>query len=322
MTYALPVDDARYLALRGWAGLKHDLHAGVADRGADRATTTLLTLATQAELDVLPERLLGSVGLELDGEVPGAAPTEPSPEPAMGWGPVGSVAYTPLRALSLTASVAARTRFPTLRERFSTVFGAREANPLLRPERAVNLSLDVAWRPLPELRVTAGVFDSELSDLITSVVVGPQLEQMQNAGRSRFDGVEAEVDWSFAPWVAASVGWMVLYARTGPSLAEKLAYRPDNKGLATLTVTPLEGLSLTAVLRHVGGQEFQNPDTGLWGHLGAYQLFDARLEYAPVPALRAWVRMTNLADTHVEGRYSFPEAGRQSFVGLGSSTGP
>jgi iron complex outermembrane receptor protein len=322
-TYTTPVGTARSLVLRTWTGLKHDMHAGQADRGADslRATTTLVTTALQGEIDVVPRFLLGSAGVQLDGELPDAPASGPKPRPTLGWGPTGSLTCTPAPAWTITAGVAVRTRFPTLRERFSTVFGTRDPNPLLRPERAVNLSLDVAYKPLRSLRIAASVFDSELSDLITSVYVGPGTDQMQNAARARFVGGEAEVGFTLAPWVDVLAGFMILHAKALDAADDRLAYRPDNKGLVMITVTPLPGVALTGVMRAVGGQDFQNPDTGRWGHLGAHQLFDARLEWAFLPCLRAWVRMTNLTDVNVEGRYSFPEAGRQVFVGLGSSTG-
>lgn len=324
-TYTWPVgaaQDDRRLVLRTWSGLKHDTHAGQADRGADtlRAATTLLTTAIQAEVDAVPRHLLASVGAQLDGELPGAPPTGPTPRPALGWGPMGALTFTPVPAVSVAASVASRTRFPTLRERFSTVFGTRDPNPLLRPERAVNLSLDVVYKPLPGLRIAASVFDAELSDLISAVYLAPGVDQMANAQRARFLGGEAEVGFTLSRWVDVLAGWMVLRARALGVPDDRLAYRPDNKGLVMITVTPLPTVALTFVMRHVGGQDFQNPDTGRWGHLGAYQLFDARVEWAFLPNLRAWVRMSNLTDATVEGRYSFPEAGRQVFVGLGSST--
>jgi iron complex outermembrane recepter protein len=322
--YTLLLGEARSLVLRTWSGLKRDHHAGQADRGADtlRASTNLLTTSAQAEAVVVPRWLRATAGIQLDGEIPDSASSGPSPRPATGWGPQGALTFTPGRAWSFTATVAARTRFPTLRERFSTVFGARAPNPLLRPEHAVNLSFDAVWRPLRTLRVAASVFDAELTDLITSVIIAPQTDQMQNASRARLLGGEAEIQWTFAPWVDVMAGWMILHARSGDALDQQVAYRPDNKGLVMITVTPITGLSVTGVMRHVGGQDFQNPDTGLWGHLGPYQLFDARVEWAFLPALRAWVRATNLADANVEARYSFPEPGRQVFVGLGSSVGP
>lgn len=334
----VPVGRERALILRTWTGLRHDAHSGQADRGADtlRAATSIVTVSAQGEIDVVPRWLKATAGAQLDGELPGAASIGPSPRPALGSGPQGALTFTPGRAFSFTASLAQRTRFPTLRERFSTVFGARAPNPDLRPERAINLSLDGVFRPSPSLRFAASFFEAELTDLIQSVIIAPGTDQMANVARARLLGGEAEVRWTLATWVDLLAGFTLLHARRLDGPEPRLAYRPDHKGLVMLTVSPLPGLSITGVMRHVGGQDFQNPDTGRWGHLGAYQLFDARLEYAFVPGarwtaplprdgrgdvLRAFIRAQNLADASVESRYSFPEPGRQVFVGLGTSVG-
>ena len=329
-----PIGASRTLELRTWLGLKHDRHVGQGDRDEPltAVSTTLLTAASQAELDLVPRWLRVSAALQLDGEAPGASPSGPTPPVATGWGPMASVAFTPISHLSVVASVASRTRFPTLRERFSTVFGTREPNALLRPERAINLSLDVSVRPTPGLHASVGVFDSELTDLIQTVMVRPQTEQLQNVGVARYLGAEAEAQWTLDPWIDVVVGWMLLSAKGGAAYDAELVGRPDNRGTALLTVRPfghlrlgaLRGLSATGALRHVGEQAFQHPDTGAWGRLGSYQLFDARLDWAlpiaPEPPT-LFVRMTNVADSHVEGRFAFPEAGRQVFVGIASKVG-
>jgi iron complex outermembrane receptor protein len=236
-------------------------------------------------------------------------------------GPLATLSVLPSSSWSVTLSAAGRTRFPTLKERFSTTFGTREPNPLLGPERAWNFALDVAYKPSRSLRVATGLFDSELSDLISIVVVRPGTEQMQNVDRARFIGVESEIRWAPLKWLDLSAGWMFLRARSGADLEQPVAYRPEHKGILSATVLPWPGIAITGLVRHVGPQDFQVPDTGVWGRLGAYQLLDARAEWAFHSSLRAWVRATNLTDANVEPRYSFPEAGRQLFFGLASQVG-
>ncbi len=322
-SWTTPLGAAREIVLRSWSGVRRDLHASQASTVDPwlHAATTLLTTSAEAEVTVLPRWLRASVGAELSGELPGAPETGPSPEASAGVGPMSAITFTPAAWIDVTASAASRTRFPTLRERFSTVFGARAPNPGLSPERAVNLAIDVAARPARWLRVAVGFFDSELRDVITTVFVAPGTDQLQNAARARFVGGEAELRLTPTPWIDVSAGWMVISARTGDGLADPLQYKPSDKGLVTLTVGPFAGVSATGVMRSVGGQDFQNPDTGRWGHLGGYRMFDARVDWAFLPGLSAWVRGTNLADANVEGQYAFPEPGRQLFVGLAAKAG-
>lgn len=312
----------RALSVRTWTGVKHDTHASVADVGAEavRVSTTLLTTSALAELDALPRWVRVSVGAQLDAELPGAT-SGPSPDRAAGLGPIATIAVTPTKTLTVSASAAERTRFPTLRERFSAVFGAREPNPGLRPERAWNLSLDVAYQPVDSMRFAAGLFDSELRDLVTSVIVAPQTDRLQNVGEARYYGAEAEISLRPWPWLELLAAGMALHARAGDGLDQPLAYRPARRGLGVLTLTPIPSLAITFVARHTGEQRFQNPDTGLFGRLGGYQLYDARVDWAFHPSLRAFVRATNLTDANVEAHYSFPEPGRQLFVGVASRVG-
>lgn len=322
-TYQAPVGASRYLRVRTWSGLKHDIHASVADRGAPtvRVSTNILTASAQGELDVVPSWLRASMGLQIDGEIPDAPPSGPTPKIATGFGPMATLSFVPSSSWTVSASAASRTRFPTLRERFSTVFGGREPNPLLRPERAWNFALDAVYKVKRNLRVACGLFDSELRDLIVAVLVDPQTDQMQNASRGRFYGAEAEIGWSPKEWLDLSAGFMLLHARTGEALDAPVAYRPSQKGLVMATVIPWPTLSITGILRHTGPQDFQNPDTLLWGELGSFRAVDARVDWAFHPLLRAWIRATNLTDANVESRYSFPEPGREIFVGVGSRIG-
>ncbi len=100
-----------------------------------------------------------------------------------------------------------------------------------------------------------------------------------------------------------------------------IPYRPGQKATIALTLFPLHELALTVVGRYVGSQSFQNPDTSRWGKLGDYEMVDARLDVMAMTGVRCWIRGTNLMDANVQGQFSFPEPGRQVFLGV-SSTWP
>ncbi|MCL2778541.1 MAG: TonB-dependent receptor [Polyangiaceae bacterium] len=319
----IPLGGERHLDVRTWTGLKHDSHESKGSPGQDttKVSTNIVTTSAQADLDVVPELLRVASGVQVDAELPDTPPSGPKPNAAAAAGPLASVSVMPARDFSVTLSAASRTRFPTLRERFSTVFDANEPNNLLAPEHAWNFSLDAVTRPARAMRIAAGVFDSELRDLITSVVIAPQTNQFQNIGHARFVGAEMELTWSPAKWLEVLAGALIMRARSGDAFDQPVAYRPKSKGLVAVTVMPWSTVSLTGILRHVGEQDFQNPDTAVWGRLGAYQLFDARAEWRFHPMMRVWIRAINLTDANVESRYSFPEPGRTIFVGFSTQVG-
>lgn len=315
--------------LRGWAGFKRDMHASFDNTNPEKVhvATNLITLAATGEVEPLPRRLRATAGVQSDSELPDRAPAPPadssgvipprvSPDASTAVAPMSGLTWFASDAFTLSLNATSRTRFPTLKERFSTSFGTRDPNPKLRPERAVNLGIDAAVRATKMLRIAVGLFDSEVRDLVTTVIVAPQTEQLQNIGRARFLGVEGQIEWAPTRWLEVLAGGLAMRAKSGENLGDAIASTPGTKGLGMLTVRPLAKLSFSAIGRAIGPQQYQNPNTGVWERLDGYGLLDARAEYRVLPQLRVWLRATNLFDANVEARYSFPEAGRQAFIGL------
>ncbi len=307
-------------ALRSWWGLRRDTHAGQADRNADalHASTVMGTGALQAEARMHPT-LLTSLGVQGDAEFPGEAPSGPRPERATALGPMGSPAYspTPNGPLVFTLSTARRTRFPTLRERFSSAFATRNPNPSLRPESAWHLSLDTALHLGAHGRIAAGLFGSWLRDLVTEQYVAPGVTQLQNVGRARYLGAELQASLHPLPVLELGGGLVWLDARrTDATLAtDHLAYRPALKALASATVRPVAKLAITAIGRAIGAQHYQSTRGGDWESLAPYYLLDGRIDYAAHCNLNLYLRGTNLTGAVAYAREGFPEPGRELFLG-------
>jgi iron complex outermembrane receptor protein len=319
------LDSSRYEPkIRTWTGFKRDHHVSYDNTNPEHVTvaTNLATVSASGEIDVVPRRLRANAGGQFDAELPDKAPSGPSPNSAAAAGPLGGITWFASDRINVTASAALRTRFPTLRERFSTVFGTRDPNPGLAPEHALNLGLDVGYRPVRELQVQAGLFDSEVRDLITTVIVAPQTEQQQNVGKARFLGAELAARFTPMPWLDLLAGGLVLRAKSGDDLDQAVEARPRQKGLAVVTVRPIPPVAVSLLGRWIGEQDYRNPNTNRWETLDGYGLIDGRVEWKILPELRSYLRMTNLLDANVEGRFSFPEAGRQVFVGVVGETPP
>lgn len=318
LAYRLACRAGSCVTARGWVGAKKDWHGAQASAGAPwvNVDTTILTASGQID-GPLAHRVQGLAGTQVDGEIPGRSPVSAKPQPALGLGPMGALTWQPAWPVEVSVSAAHRTRFPTLKERFSSAFGNLEPNPSLAPERATNLSLDGSYRPGQAVRIDGSAFDSELRDLVIQVPLGAQVMQWQNAGRARFYGAELSVRARPAPWLEAWGGWAALRARRLDQAppANAVAYRPDQKATVALTFLPLPVVSVTLVGRYIGSQHFQNKDTSQWGTLGGYHLVDARVDIEPTRGLSTWVRATNLLDANVQSQYSFPEPGRQVFAG-------
>jgi iron complex outermembrane receptor protein len=301
-------------ALRLWASVQHDRHEKDLEDGTMPVSydRTIVTAAPEVEASFLGKWLSVTAALQVDVE----SPSEEG-EPAVGLGPLLSFRCDPSEDLLLQATVARRTRFPTLRERFSSPGGFREPNPDLRPEVAWNLGLEVSWRAAAWLVMHVAVFDAEVEDLIEQVYLGSGKDKLENIAAARLLGGELALKLSPRRWLDLSAGYSVLHARRTDGLRDTdlLPYKPAHKASLKLRVAPWRSIELTSSVAVIGPQDFEHPETGAWGRLGPYCRWNARLSVMPVRWATIWVSAKNILDANYQTKYGYPDPGRQLFVG-------
>lgn len=289
---------------------QYDHHGQKASGGAKPEGThsrSLLTVTGEAE-SFFPSGFSLLLGCELDAEVPGSGQS-PS---RLAFGPLVSLGWAiPQASIRLTG--AKRSRFPTLKERYSESFGLRVPNPQLGPESAWHMGLDSAWSPAKWISLEAGFFDAEVFDLIELVALGQGKDQFQNIGRARMLGADITTRLEPHPAISIKAGWAWLYARR--SDGSRLAYRPSHKALAELVLWPLRWLEISTTARLVGPQSFEDPQTRQWRTLGAFVAWDARADFRLHPTTTVWLRVTNVLDAFWQSEYGFPDPGRQVWIG-------
>ena len=306
------------VALRAWSSVQHDRHKKKADRDAGEREyeRTLFTVAPEAEL--LPVKEWSFLtAFQFDLEVPKDPPGGRA-DNQYGWGPLAKVAFSPDENFSVSAAVARRTRFPTLKERFSGTLKGNVPNPGLKPESAWHASLEFTYRPFREFRLAAAGFDAEVDDIISPVDIGGGKEQIRNIGRARLAGAEAELSLEPYHWLFFSAGYAFLHARLKDKKPpfDRFEYSPAHKARANLAVKPLEWFEITNSVRMVGPQDFIRPETMRMGRLGAYAVWDGRIDVRQGREFSAWMRITNILDSLHQTEYGFPDPGREIWVGI------
>ncbi len=299
------------LAWRFWVGAQLERHTSRATNGSpDDVSRLIITAAPEVEWRATPFLNL-LAGLQLDAEVPLALP---GARPGVGLGPMVSAVLTPHQTLTVTVTAARRTRFPTLRERFSEAMGFRLPNAALRPESAWHFGVNGAWRPVEGLQLELSGWDAEVVDLIEAVRVEGGLDQLQNVSQARMLGGELAAGWK-ARYGRARLGYVLQSTRRLSEPAGWLEYRPMHQAVVDAAVTPWPWLELWAGLRVMSERHFTHPYTRVLTTLPAAAVFDARLE-GGTAQVRGWVRVTNLFDADYSTEYGFPMPGRQVLVGL------
>ncbi|MGH7946991.1 MAG: TonB-dependent receptor plug domain-containing protein, partial [Opitutaceae bacterium] len=167
-----------------------------------------------------------------------------------------AVFYTPVAGSAWHATIARKTRFPTLKDRYSYRMGQALPNPDLRPERALHYEVgyngSLAWG----LRLRAAAFLSDLREAIIQVddvartAAGVPLFQLRNFGRVENRGVEIGLDQSPLQWLRWSASYTRLQRDNETNSAIRLTDTPGHRVLAALDLRPKSWLSVSSTFEH------------------------------------------------------------------------
>ncbi|MDG9922972.1 MULTISPECIES: TonB-dependent receptor [unclassified Pseudomonas] len=209
----------------------------------------------------------------------------------------------------LYATVARKTRLPTLKDRYSQRLGSYVENPDLQPERALNYELGyrgTAWR---QLEIEAALFYSDISDKIQSVanVVGTAA-QMQNVGKVRSQGLELGLASPVSRWLELG-GNYTLTDLDNRSDSRKLTDVPRHKLIVHASFYPAERWELVAFAEH---------DSSRWASdqvsLDGFTTLNFKAAYSLQEAMTLETGLNNLTDEDYSLADGFPSAGRTWFV--------
>jgi iron complex outermembrane receptor protein len=300
--------------LRLIAQLKQDQHkADDTFETTEHFEDTLLTWSAEDNI-ALAEGLILSLGVaysELEADKVDKA-SDPVPKPD-GQSATNSQAglFWDLEGVGrLYATVAGKTRFPTLKDRYSLRLGTAVPNPDLEAERSINYELGYKGEPWPGARAEAAVFLSDVTDLIQRVddVEGDKY-QMQNVGEVRITGLELGL---MAPvgrhWELG--GNLTLLDRENRSDPDtRLTGVPERKLTAHALFRPTDRWEAVLSLQYED-ERWESQTERLDGFVTA----DVKLAYEAVSNLVIEAGLTNLADADYELADGFPNPGRMWFV--------
>ena len=205
------------------------------------------------------DRWRQSDGLLRTAAPSGVVTSQTRPAPTTGWLPSGRVgARVPAgKAVAVRAAVYASARLPTLNElyRTFTVFPVTtQANPALRLEKLRGAEVSVELSPAPGLTMTGTRFANRLDGAIANVTIAPNLRQRRNVAAIVSRGIEFDGRWAF-PHGSLALSWTGYSARVrsgGALNGKRPAQTPGKAASATLTLSPLTSLDLSATMRRTG----------------------------------------------------------------------
>lgn len=210
----------------------------------------------------------------------------------------------------LYASVATKTRFATLKDRYSLRLGTAIPNPDLESEHSTNYEIGYQGMPWGQLHLEGAVFLSEVRDLIQQVNnVVPGKYQMQNVGEVRILGLELGASAPLGPhWEVG--GNLTLLDRDNRSDPDtRLTGVPNQKLTAHVLFRPADRWEAVFFAEHAG-RRWDSTTV----ELDSYTTANLKLAFRPVASVVLEARVENLADADYQLADGFPSPGRMWFV--------
>lgn len=311
--------EARLLAVGATKGLfswKRDVHRQKDKDGPyDRYAMETFSLGVEQEAELL-EGLLVVAGVDGNYLNPTDAEGAPLRDPILLANGQAVFQFPVAAPLSLHCAFGKKSRFPTLKELYSERLGRNIANPDLKAEHSWNVEAGVSLTGAGQ-RMAVTFFHNRLRDLIVNRQLGQNVQQLQNIGEARIQGIEVEWAgaWKSLSWIA---GYTLVSAedRSEDRESKFLEYRPKHQVTGVAAWRILEPLKIQGEMMYTAGQVYRNPDTLAWEPLNDFFVLNLAAEYGLSRTLSLYLRADNVADHSYGSEYGVPVPGREMTGGV------
>jgi len=213
----------------------------------------------------------------------------------------------------LGATVSQKTRFATIKDRYSYRMGTAIPNPDLKPEKAINYELNYTANLFEKITFQTALFYSSLSDAILSVSnVEPGKSQMQNFGEADYKGIEAQLNYAVLENLSLNLNYTYIERKniTNPNI--HFTDVPNTKVMGTLEYSPIK------ILRLIANAEFNSPrfSTSYGARVPDYTLLNLYGSGKISKNFSLDAGVNNIFDRNYSLVEGYPEEGRNFFVTL------
>ena len=223
---------------------------------------------------------------------------------------------------TLQFSVSDRTRFPTLKERYTTHKPNYNSqviiNPHLDPERALTFDLTYKGYINPTWNYTTSAYYNHVSDAIMAHRIavldnGMNLEQNRNSGKVDYFGIDLGTTGQITDWMEAGLSYGYIHADPKHYSVKHVAELPTHKAFAWVKFTPYEPFSIT-VTEEARSWAFNYVDDD--SKVRGFAKTDLRLDYDLGQGVSVNTSVNNLFDKSYEYTNGYIEEGRNYWLGI------
>jgi iron complex outermembrane receptor protein len=207
-----------------------------------------------------------------------------------------------------------KTRLPTLNNRYSYRMGTAIPNPGLDPEHSLLAEAGYDGALGPGTTFQAAVFYGRITDLIQSVVIAPNLSQLQNIGRVSQAGLEADLRTRLPHGVLLSATYTFLDRNNLSDPDVRLVETPRHKATVSAAVPVLPQVSLSAFVQFEADRLAQN-SAGRYMDAPSFAEVSLKGVWTIGGRLDVEASVHNLFDADYWIADGYPEPGRTLLVG-------
>lgn len=222
--------------------------------------------------------------------------------------------YTLSKSIGLNFNVAYKSRFATMKDRYSYRAGFAIPNPELESESALNLEIGGNISIGEVLKFRPEIFYNRVFNTIQIVTnVQDDLYQMQNTGSSEFKG--ADFSFTYLPIRMLKIYGSYSYIKCQNLSNPDLIFTdiPSNKIYASTEMFPIADLSIS-VSGEYNTKRFSNSDGTRVSP--AFFVSNAEVAYKFLNNLELIVGINNILDSNYTIQEGYPEPGRNIYAKL------
>lgn len=220
------------------------------------------------------------------------------------------------------ASVARKTRFATIKNRYSFRLGNAIPNPDLNPESALHYELGLRGAPWKNASGQVAVFYSKLKDAMQSQKVastlcgGTTCNQEQNVGEARHTGIELSLDQAITSAWQAGFAYTYLNRKNLSDSKIILTDTPTHRLYAHTRVNLGDQWALQATIESEKGRQVAFGNAGQYVQLGGYAELGLKAIWKPVKDVTVDIGVRNLTDKNYELSEGYVMPGRTMYANM------
>lgn len=224
-----------------------------------------------------------------------------------------AIIYNFSNNFNLIFTTAHKTRFATMKDRYSYKLGIAIPNPYLKPEEAMNYDFSSSIELFDKISIEPSIFYSNLDNTIQSVDnVEPGISQMQNTGKAEFLGADITLNYQILSnlMFAANYSYIKRNNLSNPEIL--FTDVPKHKVFSYIDFQPVKAIDFIVS----GEYDSQRYSTSYGNVAPEFFVFNSQISFSFAKYFQILAGINNLLDKNYCLAEGYPAEGRNFYASL------